>query len=956
MKKMMTLLLSVAMIITIITPASMVYAAEPQGIPISTKEDLDNIRNDLDADYYLTNDIVFTEEDFEEGGAFYNDGQGWVPIGGSYEMSFSGTLDGQGFAIKGLRAYDRDTSIASAGLFGYVDGHIINLILEEVNITSHSEGGFNEYHTWQSDAYAGGVAGYLKPGGSISNVFVSGDISASADSVNSIGNNFAGGVAGYSEEGRITDCRSEAAVYAVSIEDGRHSMPIAGGITGCDAGTVISGCGNGGTIFSFRESDDGGYAGGISGMSNHSQISECYNSGEVKACQAGGIVGVHSSGRIDNCYNAGMIMNNSDDGNGVLGGIVGEVHSASISIEKCYNSGEVQKIRHIFGAIAGNLPYEAHLDSCYFYMADGMSGVGDRQEEEIIPGISGLTELEMRSAGSFAGFDFEDVWTIDSSAVYQMPYLSHQTIMLSVPIQTCYVEKIGDVEYTGVEIAPDIKVANGSKAMIEGEDYGIAYADNEDIGTGFVTITGKGIYKGTKTVKFNIVPADISSKKVMLSYYSAIYDQSTYREPVVTVEGLAENEDYRVTYRDNFEAGTASVEINGIGNYRGTKTITFEITPADISGRNISLAYVDTEYDGTEKKPEVTVEGLISGKDYTVSYENNIEIGTAKVIVTGKGNYQGTAIKTFLIVDVDEADKIFGGQTRKRIAGANRYQTSTLVADEYIKGLGVDKLDTIIVANGDVNADALSGGYLAKVKQAPILVVNKYNEDTIRNYIQENVGMSGTVYLLGGTAAVSEDFERSLIDAYDVVRLGGADRYETNLKILEEAGVTNEEILICSAMDFADSLSASSSGRPIMLVGKSLSPAQKQYIGGLDSRKFYIIGGEGAVNSNVDNEIKATSKITERIDGANRYVTSYNVAKEFFPGNHENIVLASGNDFPDGLVGGPLGVMVEGPLLLINDRNTGNAADYVEGSDAYRCLILGGTTLISDNIADRVMG
>lgn len=94
MKKMMTLLLSVAMIITVITPASMAYAAEPQGIPISTKEALDNIRNDLDADYYLTNDIVFTEEDFEEDGAFYNDGQGWVPIGGSYEMSFSGTLDG----------------------------------------------------------------------------------------------------------------------------------------------------------------------------------------------------------------------------------------------------------------------------------------------------------------------------------------------------------------------------------------------------------------------------------------------------------------------------------------------------------------------------------------------------------------------------------------------------------------------------------------------------------------------------------------------------------------------------------------------------------------------------------------------------------------------------------------------------------------------------------------------
>ena len=1032
MKRIVTLFLAFAMVIAVIPQSPAAYGAEPWGIPVSTKEDLDNIRNDLEGDYYLTNDIVFTEEDFEEGGAFYNDGQGWEPVGSSYETSFSGTFDGQGFSIEGLRIYNRDTAIASAGLFGYADGHISNLVLEGVSITSHSEGGLNEFHIWQSDSYAGGVAGYLKPGGSISNVSVSGDISASSDSVSHINNNNAGGVAGFSEEGRITDCRSEAEVRAVPVEDSTESMASAGGIAGCAVRTVISGCGNGGSIVSFRE-DPYWYAGGISGQSHESQISECYNSGEIKAYEAGGITGLMATGSIDNCYNAGMIMSNSDDSNGILGGIAGEVNSAQSSIEKCYNSGEVQKTEYGYGAIVSGLHDGAHLDSCYFYMADEISGAGNMQTEETVPGITGLTELEMRSAGSFAGFDFENIWSIDSSAVYQMPYLSYQTAMPSVPIQTCFVERIGDIEYTGMEISPDIKVVNGSEVLTEGEDYDIAYSDNKDIGTGIVTITGKGIYKGTKTVKFNIVPADISSRKVTLSYYSVIYDQNTYHEPDVTVEGLTEGEDYRVTYRNNFEAGTASVEINGIGNYRGTRTVTFEImpadisnvrnmhiwlqyestefdgtpktpdvyisvdgfiltegyectysdninagnataevkfegdytgakvisfeiTPADISGRNISLSYTDTEYDGTEKKPEVTVEGLISGKDYTVSYEDNKEAGDARVVITGKGNYKGTVIRTFQIIKPETAaDRIFGKDIRKRIAGGNRYQTSMLVADNYIMGLETGSLDTIIVANGDVYADALAGGYLAKVKQAPILMVNKYNEDPIREYIQGNVRKGGTVYLLGGTAAVSENFGRSLAGAYDVVRLGGADRYETNLKILEEAGVKDEEILICSAMDFADSLSASSSGRPIMLVGKSLSPAQKQYIGDLDSRKFYIIGGKGAVNSNVDKEIKALSKITERIDGANRYVTSYNVAKEFFPGDHENIILASGNDFPDGLVGGPLGVMVEGPLLLINDRNTGNAADYVEDSDAYRCLALGGTSLISETAVRNIM-
>lgn len=115
MKRIVTLFLAFAMVIAVIPQSPAAYGAEPWGIPVSTKEDLDNMRNDLEGDYYLTNDIVFTEEDFEEGGAFYNDGQGWEPVGSSYETSFSGTFDGQGFSIEGLRIYNRDTAIASAG-------------------------------------------------------------------------------------------------------------------------------------------------------------------------------------------------------------------------------------------------------------------------------------------------------------------------------------------------------------------------------------------------------------------------------------------------------------------------------------------------------------------------------------------------------------------------------------------------------------------------------------------------------------------------------------------------------------------------------------------------------------------------------------------------------------------------------------------------------------------------
>lgn len=94
-----------------------------------------------------------------------------------------------------------------------------------------------------------------------------------------------------------------------------------------------------------------------------------------------------------------------------------------------------------------------------------------------------------------------------------------------------------------------------------------------------------------------------------------------------------------------------------------------------------------------------------------------------------------------------------------RIAGDNRYETAVKVADQIKLIRGEQYFSTIIVACGDNYADALSGGYLAKVKQAPILLTNKYNEAYVTDYIQKNLREDGTVYLLGGTGVVSQKLE-----------------------------------------------------------------------------------------------------------------------------------------------------------------------------------------------------
>lgn len=81
-------------------------------------------------------------------------------------------------------------------------------------------------------------------------------------------------------------------------------------------------------------------------------------------------------------------------------------------------------------------------------------------------------------------------------------------------------------------------------------------------------------------------------------------------------------------------------------------TVTFEAVN-DISGAEITLSQTEYTYDGNEKKPSVT-EVLLQRKPlnanyYTVSYSNNINVGTATVKVTGNGIYKGSATTNFTI-------------------------------------------------------------------------------------------------------------------------------------------------------------------------------------------------------------------------------------------------------------------------------------------------------------------
>lgn len=288
----------------------------------------------------------------------------------------------------------------------------------------------------------------------------------------------------------------------------------------------------------------------------------------------------------------------------------------------------------------------------------------------------------------------------------------------------------------------------------------------------------------------------------------------------------------------------------------------------------------------------------------------------------------------------------------ERIAGDTRFETSMAIADKFKEKLGVEKFDNIVIANGENFADALSATYLAKVKHAPILIVNKSSAKDISAYVKKNASENANVYIIGGEDVVSKEIADMMPGKKH--RLEGETRFETNLKVLKAAGVQGEDIALCNAYNFADALSASAAGKPIMLVGNKLSDAQTAYLKTLNSKKFYLIGGSDVVSKNVENTVSKLGK-AERLEGADRFATSRIVAEKFFAGEHRKAYLTYGLNFPDGLCAGVLCTVDNSPLLLVSNTNMTEAGAYIKKAKVQKCFVLGGADLISNESANNLL-
>ena len=247
-----------------------------------------------------------------------------------------------------------------------------------------------------------------------------------------------------------------------------------------------------------------------------------------------------------------------------------------------------------------------------------------------------------------------------------------------------------ELTYTGNELTQTVTVTVNGKTLTVGTDYTVSDLTGTEPGSYPVTVAGTGNYTGTVTKSFEIAKADISSAEITYDAGPYGYTGKEWK-PEVAVSfndaALTADTDYTVSYENNINAGTAKIIITGIGDhFTGSTEKTFTINSAEISGCTFA-PIADVTYNTKAHTPEVTV--AISGrtleadKDYTVSYAPNINAGTATVTVTGKGNFTGTASKTFTI---NKAGLTLNPCTISELCTETDLKTRTLPSDFFLAG------------------------------------------------------------------------------------------------------------------------------------------------------------------------------------------------------------------------------------------------------------------------------
>ena len=582
---------------------------------------------------------------------------GLVGCGGDISKSYAkGTVKGDSSYVGGVAGYATGIIDSSYHIGGDIIGE--SYVGGLAGKTGSVDGSYSEGNVIGVNLYVGGLAGYS---GSISKSYAKGSVKGDSSYVGGvvgyatgiidssyhiggdiIGESYVGGLAG--KTGSVDGSYSKGSVMGTRNCVGGLVGVASNSITNSysEALTVKGVDSIGGLVgfimydkvisLSFFVGDSVigvSHVGGLVGTARGS-VDSSYSIGHVKGEKnLGGLVG-SVRGNISNSYAAGNVAGDAERSsadNDNLGGLVGYQYSGFIS--KSMALGNVvgsTKLGGLVGRFEGTSISQSYAkgDIGGKYYIGGIVGYGQGEIEEVY------------ASGNVSGFEMNPVYTgcivgyVNGSLSVKKTYYDKTRCNLGIDGGENAVSLIGNPAKTTEEMQTqstyiDWDFANVWK--IESNTYP------------FLRMYAK-----------SLVNADVLTESLGEFEYDG--QPKTPRVTTVTFfdEVLTENVDYVVDYEKNVDAGTAKIGVCGLNLYDGCKNIRFEIAPKAIQP-TIS-AIEDVVYTGLAITPNISVyngETLLEASDYTAEYSDNVNVGTASVAITMKGNYSGTAIKTFTI-------------------------------------------------------------------------------------------------------------------------------------------------------------------------------------------------------------------------------------------------------------------------------------------------------------------
>lgn len=370
------------------------------------------------------------------------------------------------------------------------------------------------------------------------------------------------------------------------------------------------------------------------------------------------------------------------------------------------------------------------------------------------------------------------------------------------------VSKIPVQTYTGEQVALDeenaftrdvLKLTFSGEQLKLGTDYELTYAAGDDgvsIGNHEIVITGKGQFKGVRRINFKIQGVSVKTMKFS-SLPRLVYngekqvlnpnaeDDAENKLIITDKEGniLKENTDYKLSFSNNQNVGTAKMTVTGTGKYTGTITKNFKIIPCSVNGENndVITAFINGssgqtyEKGGAKPKIKVTFNNreLKEGIDYTLSYVNNTSLNPRAgkepaVIIKGKKNFTGSRKLIFSIEKKDISDVIIsapdleenkkGGKymsvpvltdtNGKRLSAGTDYEKSYVYTDE--NGNTLNKTDRPLAGSKLTVTVTGKGNYEGEVSADFRIIANG------RNISKAKVKINRTVYYTGENITLSK--------------------------------------------------------------------------------------------------------------------------------------------------------------------------------------------------------